>query len=119
MVITSILSELADKVAIDWSQPLVTWSRDTKVDFLMLAWRLIGEAETMRDHGLDGILKTIEVDKEADENGPLDNTFVLTLRPLPGVDPIRSLRWVLKGLLRQHGMRCVDPYEEKVSRVNL
>jgi hypothetical protein len=26
--------------------------------------------------------------------------FVMTLRPLPGVDPIRSLRWVLKGLLR-------------------
>ena len=34
--------------------------------------------------------------------------FVLTLQPLPGVDPIRSLRWVLKGLLGQHGMRCVD-----------
>jgi hypothetical protein len=26
------------------------------------------------------------------------------LEPLPHVDPIRSLRWVLKGLLRQHGM---------------
>ena len=34
--------------------------------------------------------------------------FVLTLRPLPYVDPVRSLRWVLKGLLRQHGMRCID-----------
>jgi hypothetical protein len=34
--------------------------------------------------------------------------FVLTLRPLPGVDAIRALRWVLKGLLRQHGLRCVD-----------
>ena len=30
----------------------------------------------------------------------------MTLQPLPGVDPIRSLRWVLKGLLRQHGMRA-------------
>jgi hypothetical protein len=39
--------------------------------------------------------------------------FVLTLRPLPGVDGIRALRWVLKGLLRQHGMRCVDLREEK------
>ena len=39
--------------------------------------------------------------------------FVLTLQPLPGVDPIRSLRWVLKGLLRQHGMRCVNLREEK------
>ena len=37
----------------------------------------------------------------------------LTLQPLPGVDPIRALRWVLKGLLRQHGMRCVDLREEK------
>jgi hypothetical protein len=34
--------------------------------------------------------------------------FVLTLRPLPYVDPVRSLRWVLKGLLCQHGMRCID-----------
>jgi hypothetical protein len=32
----------------------------------------------------------------------------MTLQPLPGVDPIRSLRWVLKGLLHQHGMKCVD-----------
>jgi hypothetical protein len=40
-------------------------------------------------------------------------TFVLTLQPLPGVDPIRSLRWVLKGLLLQHGMRCVDIREER------
>ena len=39
--------------------------------------------------------------------------FVLTLRPLPGVDPIRSLRWVLKGLLRRHGMRCIDLREIK------
>jgi hypothetical protein len=39
--------------------------------------------------------------------------FVLTLQPLPGVDPIRSLRWVLKVLIRQHGMRCVNLREEK------
>jgi hypothetical protein len=38
---------------------------------------------------------------------------VLTLVPLPGVDAIRSLRWVLKGLLRRHGMRCVSIHEEK------
>jgi hypothetical protein len=41
------------------------------------------------------------------------STFVLTLRPLPGVDAIRSLRGVLKKLLRQHGMRCVNLREEK------
>jgi hypothetical protein len=38
---------------------------------------------------------------------------VLTLQPLPGVDAIRSLRWVLKALLRQYGMRCVSVQEEK------
>jgi hypothetical protein len=38
--------------------------------------------------------------------------YVLVLQPLPGVDTIRALRWVLKGLLRRHGMRCVDMHEE-------
>jgi hypothetical protein len=28
----------------------------------------------------------------------------MTLQPLPGVDPIRALRWILKSVLRQHGM---------------
>lgn len=37
----------------------------------------------------------------------------MTLQPLPGVDAIRSLRWILKAVLRQHGMRCVDLREEK------
>jgi hypothetical protein len=36
----------------------------------------------------------------------------MTLQPLPGVDAIRSLRWVLKGLLRQHEMKCVSLREE-------
>jgi hypothetical protein len=40
---------------------------------------------------------------------------VLTLQPLPGVDGIRALRWALKGLLRRHGMRCVDLHEEEGS----
>jgi hypothetical protein len=39
--------------------------------------------------------------------------FVLTLQPLPGVDPVRALRWVLKALLRRCGMRCVALHEEK------
>jgi hypothetical protein len=37
----------------------------------------------------------------------------MTLQPLPGVDGIRALRWVLKGLLRQHGMKCISVREEK------
>jgi hypothetical protein len=36
----------------------------------------------------------------------------MKLQPLPGIDAIRALRRVLKGLLRQHGMRCVDLHEE-------
>jgi hypothetical protein len=39
--------------------------------------------------------------------------FVLTLQPKPGVDAIRALRWVLKGMLRQHGLKCVNLREEK------
>jgi hypothetical protein len=34
----------------------------------------------------------------------LSGRYVLTLQPLPGVDAIRSLRWILKRVLRQHGM---------------
>ena len=32
----------------------------------------------------------------------------MTLEPLPGVDAIRAMRGVLKVVLRQHGLRCVD-----------
>jgi hypothetical protein len=38
---------------------------------------------------------------------------VLTLVPLPGTDPIRALRLILKKMLRQYGMRCVSAHEEK------
>jgi hypothetical protein len=41
--------------------------------------------------------------------------FVLTLVPEPGTDAIRELRWVLKGLLRRHHLRCVDLRAEKES----
>jgi hypothetical protein len=34
--------------------------------------------------------------------------FVLRLRPLPRVDPIRALRGALKTLLRRHGLRCIS-----------
>jgi hypothetical protein len=37
----------------------------------------------------------------------------MTLQPLPGVDAIRALRWALKGLLRQYGLRCVRLRQEK------
>jgi len=34
------------------------------------------------------------------------------LRPLPDVDPIYSLRQVLKNALRQHGMQALSCEEE-------
>jgi hypothetical protein len=37
----------------------------------------------------------------------------MTLEPLPGVDPIRTLRWILKSVLRQHGMKCISVREEQ------
>jgi hypothetical protein len=40
---------------------------------------------------------------------------VLVLQPLPGVDAIRSLRWVLKTLLRQYGMRCISAEEKSTT----
>jgi hypothetical protein len=38
--------------------------------------------------------------------------FVLHIEGKPGT-AIRSLRWLLKTLLRQHGLRCVEAIEER------
>jgi hypothetical protein len=38
-------------------------------------------------------------------------TYLVRLRPEPGVDPIRALRRGLKSLLRQHGLRCISARE--------
>jgi hypothetical protein len=45
--------------------------------------------------------------------------YVLKLRPLPGINPYRELRWVLKALLRQHGMRCIDLREERETGMSI
>jgi hypothetical protein len=37
--------------------------------------------------------------------------FILRLEGKPGTG-IRALRWLLKRLLRQHGLRCLDAHEE-------
>ena len=42
-------------------------------------------------------------------------TFTITLRSKDDSDSIRSLRWVLKRLLRQHQMRCVSVQETNVT----
>jgi hypothetical protein len=39
-------------------------------------------------------------------------TFTLKIEGRPGT-AIRSLRWLLKTLLRQHGLRCVEAIEER------
>jgi hypothetical protein len=56
-VVSSILPELADRAAIDWTLPLHNWSPDTMTNFLLLAWSLIDGAETARDHGPGKILR--------------------------------------------------------------
>jgi hypothetical protein len=44
--------------------------------------------------------------------------FVLTLEALPRVDAIKALRFVLKRLIRQYGLKCVDLYEVKANSEN-
>jgi hypothetical protein len=107
-VVQSILPALADRAGIDWSWPMQAWSKETMTHFLLLARRLIDEADVAR--GPIVARKPGELDENVGDPSPyLDrDTFVLTLRPEPDVDPIRSLRWVLKRLLRQFGMRCID-----------
>jgi hypothetical protein len=63
-VARSILPALADKVGIDWALPLQAWSKDQMTNFLMVAWCLLNEAETVRDHGPGKILKRAEFDEK-------------------------------------------------------
>jgi hypothetical protein len=43
---------------------------------------------------------------------PTRPTFVLRLQAQRGVDPVRSLRALLKVALRRFGLRCVEAREE-------
>lgn len=38
-------------------------------------------------------------------------TFKLLVRAEPRVDGIRALRWLLKGMLRGYGLRCLSVTE--------
>jgi hypothetical protein len=71
-VVRSILPALADQAGIDWTQPLAAWSSDTMTGFLLLAWHLLGEAETARDHGPGKILKKAEFDEKTGDPIPFD-----------------------------------------------
>jgi hypothetical protein len=43
-------------------------------------------------------------------------SYTLTLVPTPAcADPIRALRWILKGALRAHHMRCTDIRETETT----
>jgi hypothetical protein len=68
--VSSILPELADKAAIDWSLPLNAWSKDTMTSFLLLAWQMINNAEVARDHGPGKILKKAEFNPETGDPIP-------------------------------------------------
>jgi hypothetical protein len=70
-VVHSILGELADKAAIDWSLPLSDWSTDIMTNFLLLARHLTREAEHARDHGGGKILKRAEFDEKTGDPIPL------------------------------------------------
>jgi hypothetical protein len=41
--------------------------------------------------------------------------FVVKLRPEPGIDAVKGLRWILKVSLRQFGLRCLDIRREETS----
>jgi hypothetical protein len=49
--VTSVLPELAEAAGVHWSLPLQASSKDTMTGFLMLAWQLIGKAETALGQG--------------------------------------------------------------------
>jgi hypothetical protein len=51
---------------------------------------------------------TTTIPKPTAEERP---TYVLQLRPEPGVDPVRALRAVLKVALRRYGLRCVSAHK--------
>jgi hypothetical protein len=42
--------------------------------------------------------------------------FTLQLTALPGTDPIKALRALLKVALRRHGLRCTSIKQEEVRR---
>ena len=67
--VRSILPTIADHAAIDWAQPLEAWSKDTMVNFLLLARRLIDAAAIARDQGDGKILRKSDALEEL--NNPI------------------------------------------------
>jgi hypothetical protein len=71
-VVRSVLPALADQAAIDWSQPLAVWSKDTMTNFLLLAWRLISKAEIAHDQALAGSCANQRTGPEKGDELPFD-----------------------------------------------
>ena len=75
--VAAILPDLANACPdIDWSQPLAQWPRDTMVEFLLTAMRLIRKATIARDLSDKGITRqsstsTIARQANAAAGGPL------------------------------------------------
>ena len=75
--VLAILPELADACTnIDWSQPLMSWPRETTVEFLLKAMRLIGKAMIARDISDRGVTQrssagTVAHQANAGAGGPL------------------------------------------------
>jgi hypothetical protein len=65
--IASILPELAETSKIDWSVPLEQWPRETMVEFLLAAIRLIRKAEIARDVSDRGVTRQSSADVIARE----------------------------------------------------
>jgi hypothetical protein len=75
-VVATILPELAETFNIDWSLPLAQWPRESMINFLMTATRLIRKAEIARDHSHTGITRqsssaVIAREANAAAGGPL------------------------------------------------
>ena len=56
--VAAILPELADAcTSIDWSQPFTAWAKDTVIEFLLTAMRLIRKATIARDFSDKGVTR--------------------------------------------------------------
>jgi hypothetical protein len=75
--VAAILPDLADACSgVDWSQPLTAWPKDTMVEFLLTAMRLIRRAMVARDLSEKGVTRqsntsTIARQANAAAGGPL------------------------------------------------
>jgi hypothetical protein len=75
--IAAILPELAQCRGIDWSKPLNDWSRETMIEFLLVALRLVRRGMLARDRG-GGITRKSMATPPADTAaGELDDALPL------------------------------------------